>query len=188
MDKRKLLALWLLLGPATGCLESLREGIDENVPPTANAGDDRTVAFEGREVTVTLDGSASRDIDGKIVRYIWRNGGRVTATDVFDGGTGDGGAGNGVLDGGGKPEGGIDEGSGDEAGVADSGLDKDGSIDGGASGEGAPEAEDVVKPEVILTEGVYTFLLWVTDDDGATSAPDTVVITVGGADAGPDSG
>lgn len=55
------------------------------------------------------------------------------------------------------------------------------------SGEPAPG--DVVMPVLTLTPGVYTFTLVVVDDNGASSAPDQVVIIVNDppvADAGPD--
>ena len=46
-----------------------------NVPPTANAGPDQTVA-EG--VAVTLDGSSSTDLDDSIASYSWRQTGGVS--------------------------------------------------------------------------------------------------------------
>jgi hypothetical protein len=42
--------------------------------------------------------------------------------------------------------------------------------------------DDVESPVVELTEGVWTFSLWVIDDAGSVSTPDTVTITVGTAD------
>lgn len=53
--------------------------------------------------------------------------------------------------------------------------------------------EHVEKPKVMLDEGRYHFTLWVTDNKGAVSDPDTVMITVGNppdevADAGTDDG
>lgn len=38
---------------------------------------------------------------------------------------------------------------------------------------------DAAKPTVRLGEGVWTFTLWVEDDDGAISQPDTITFTVG---------
>jgi len=55
---------------------------DTNLPPVALAGPDRVVAEadgDGRE-TVTLDGSASFDPDGVVVRHTWRLGGSVVAS------------------------------------------------------------------------------------------------------------
>ena len=47
-----------------------------NVPPTADAGGDRTVTdidTDGAE-TITLDGTASTDSDGTLVSYVWTEG------------------------------------------------------------------------------------------------------------------
>lgn len=49
------------IGPAAGALL--------NSPPTANAGPDQTV---NAGATVTLTGSASSDIDGTVVSYVWQ--------------------------------------------------------------------------------------------------------------------
>lgn len=38
---------------------------------------------------------------------------------------------------------------------------------------------DEMRPKVTLTQGVWTFTLWVTDDEGAISAPNTLQIIVG---------
>ena len=48
-----------------------------NLPPTADAGVDRTIADNNRDGVelVTLDGAASSDRDGSIVSYEWREGG-----------------------------------------------------------------------------------------------------------------
>jgi thermitase len=47
-----------------------------NLPPDAEAGTDQTVTDSDRDGTerVTLDGSASSDLDGSIVSYAWREG------------------------------------------------------------------------------------------------------------------
>ncbi len=61
-----------LAGDETGQLPA-------NKPPVADAGDDQNVT-EGS--SVTLDGSASYDIDGTIVSYKWMEGSTVLSTDV----------------------------------------------------------------------------------------------------------
>ena len=43
---------------------------------------------------------------------------------------------------------------------------------------GSPDPANTVSPSVTLVPGSYTFSLAVTDNDGASSAPDTVTITV----------
>jgi hypothetical protein len=67
-----LLALPLALG---GCM--VDETIDVNRAPTANAGPDQQVAYDGKPVRVRLDGSRSKAADGKVVSYHWLNGDRV---------------------------------------------------------------------------------------------------------------
>jgi hypothetical protein len=57
--------------------------------------------------------------------------------------------------------------------------------DGGvALPEGADSSwpEDVANPQLELPDGVWTFSLWVIDEHGAVSEPDTVVIRVGISD------
>jgi mono/diheme cytochrome c family protein len=49
---------------------------------------------------------------------------------------------------------------------------------------GTPDPDDVEMPMVTLEAGEHTFTLVVTDDEGADSAPDTVMITVGAAAVG----
>ncbi len=59
-------------------------GVAANVPPTANAGSDQTVADtdnSGSE-SVTLNGSLSSDSDGTITNYTWRRSGNVILTGV----------------------------------------------------------------------------------------------------------
>jgi hypothetical protein len=54
--------------------------------------------------------------------------------------------------------------------------------DGGVAvpeGETPTWPEDAERPTVALPQGVWTFALWVEDDRGAVSLPDTVKITVG---------
>lgn len=62
-----------------------------------------------------------------------------------------------------------------------------GKVDGGvafpAGQSDAAWPEDAVKPELELPDGVWSFSLWVVDEDGAVSEPSTVKITVGDPDA-----
>ena len=51
--------------------------------------------------------------------------------------------------------------------------------DAGAPQLGGPDPEDRANPTVMLGEGVWEFVLWVEDNDGAVSDPDVVTITVG---------
>jgi hypothetical protein len=98
--------------------------------------------FAGKAIEVTLDGTASHDLDGTIVAYRW-----LSATSP------DAGAGRKLP-------------QGDEPGWPD----------------------DVKQPRVELGEGVWAFSLWVTDNQGAVSDPDTIKLIVGDApelDAGP---
>jgi hypothetical protein len=58
-----------------------------------------------------------------------------------------------------------------------------GGPDGGRL-EGAPDPDDEAAPELELEAGVHGFNLWVTDDQGAVSAPDQVTVLVGVSAAG----
>lgn len=58
-------------------------------------------------------------------------------------------------------------------------LSADLAAEGGRSG---PDPDDVVSPSVTLGQGTWTFTLWVKDDEGSVSDPDSVVITVGSGD------
>ena len=58
-----------------GCL--IDDGIDINQAPTANAGPDQQLAYDGTPVRVRLDGSHSKDPDGKIAAYRWLSGERL---------------------------------------------------------------------------------------------------------------
>jgi hypothetical protein len=70
---RSLLALLALA--AAGCRDTpLGDNVDQNVAPTANAGEMQTIDYSGSPVRVKLDGSKSHDPDGKIVRYRWFSG------------------------------------------------------------------------------------------------------------------
>lgn len=187
MYKRLLLKLCIASGLMIGCLETLEEVADDNRPPEANAGPDQTVDLVGQEVSVTLDGSKSKDEDGKIVKYIWRPG-SVTPLGM-DAGMGDGGASNGMrTDGVNNAE--ADDDSGTSNGEEIDGVNDAGAGDGGSkektfdagiehiTASEIPDPKDVARPEVMLGEGEFIFVLWATDDDGATSVPDTVKIIV----------
>src|SRR5262249_14230995 len=39
--------------------------------------------------------------------------------------------------------------------------------------------EDVVAPQIELDKGIWAFSLWVVDDEGAISTPDSIKITIG---------
>jgi hypothetical protein len=71
--------LVLALGGA-GCLRD--ESLDTNRNPIADAGKDQEHEFTGAPITVTLDGSKSRDLDGEITGYVWR----PVILDASDGG------------------------------------------------------------------------------------------------------
>ena len=199
--------------------------ITVNTPPVANAGPDQikdlpqlysktaAVAYAST-VEVTLDGSASHDIDGTIVSYEWT--GTPDPTDVASP-TVTLGAGEHVFslvvtddDGAvsvadtvtilvNTPP--VAEAGPDQhvniplgASLATVTLDGSGShdTDGTISGYtwvGTPDPWDVVSPVVSLTAGTHVFNLNVTDNNGATSAVDAVTIYVNAppiADAGPD--
>ena len=51
----------------------------EKLAPIANAGQDQkhTIAYDSENASVTLDGSASSDMDGNIDSYLWTEGGTV---------------------------------------------------------------------------------------------------------------
>jgi hypothetical protein len=67
------------------CADDLRLGVETVTeglfPPVANAGQDQTFTDSGSE-SVMLDGSASTDSDGTIVRYVWTLDGAEIATGV----------------------------------------------------------------------------------------------------------
>lgn len=53
--------------------------IGENVTPFADAGPDQYIAGDDGHASVTLDGSASVDVDGALVSLQWREGGSIIA-------------------------------------------------------------------------------------------------------------
>src|SRR5262245_61096614 len=80
---------WAALVLATsGCLED--DTIRVNAAPTPDAGKDQLLDSAGAPVSVRLDGRKSSDVDGEIVKYIWRNavaagdGGAEWATGALD--------------------------------------------------------------------------------------------------------
>lgn len=92
--------------------------------------------FDGDPVEVTLDGTASTDLDGEVASYDWRY----------------------VA-----PE--------SDAGVPEKGFwNQVPSLD----------PKNVARPKLMLPKGTHIFTLWVTDDDGAVSKPDTITVSVGG--------
>jgi hypothetical protein len=50
-----------------------------------------------------------------------------------------------------------------------------------AQGEQPGWPDDVAQPRVTLGEGAWAFSLWVTDNEGAVSDPDTIKLIVGEA-------
>jgi hypothetical protein len=146
---------------------------DARIRVDGNAVDEKTdaealkipLAAGVDSVEVTLDATKSTDADGRVASYRW-----LSATSVPDGGVGAlsyMGA-TGVVAAGGRFVPGAEPGAmaGAREGVAD-------------------WPEDVERPVVELGEGAWSFSLWVTDNDGATSSPDTVTVLVGeGASGG----
>ena len=109
------------------------------------------IPFADAPVTVTLDGSGSRDSNGKIVAYRW-----LSATRI-----------------------------------GDAGAPRPWTLDAGAPesfwrwtppDKALPWPASVVSPTVELGEGTWAFTLWVVDDQGAWSGPDTVRFVIGRAD------
>jgi hypothetical protein len=103
--------------------------------------------FTGQPVTVTLDGTSSHDLDGKVVGYRWLSGTRI-------------------------PDAGIPRPWGLDAGVAEPYWRWD------PAGEDPGWPSDVAAPTVQLGEGTWTFSLWVMDDRGAWSSPDSIRFTI----------
>jgi hypothetical protein len=64
-----------------GRQDSVSVTVRKNVAPLASAGDDVTLScvIPGQSTPVTLDGSASTDLDGDPITLVWSEGGVVTA-------------------------------------------------------------------------------------------------------------
>jgi hypothetical protein len=90
--------LCLTLG-GSGCLRD--ETLDTNRAPIASAGEDQMLEYDGEPITVTLDGSKSRDLDGTIAKYDWRLAGPAGGADA---GMPDAGASSSELDPPNKPK------------------------------------------------------------------------------------
>jgi hypothetical protein len=153
------------------------------------------IPFMDQPVTITLDGTQSKDMDGHIVSYVWRRtdvsaAARFGLTSAGSGGMTASGAGGMMAAGSGGMTGSGGMGVGDE--------------DGGVEGTGgmmammpmtpampmAPAAapfapgddpQPVASPQVTLpAKGKYRFSLWVKDNAGAISAPASFVVKLGG--------
>lgn len=174
-----------------------------NQPPTAvitvSANGAAVVAnspipFMGDPVTITLDGSNSKDVDGTIVSYTWRRT-DVSAASRFGLMTGAGGM---MASGAGGM---MAAGSGGMMGSGGMGGDEDGGVEGTGGMMAmmpmmpmtpampmAPPAPAFMgdppsgqSAQVTLTEkGKYRYSLWVKDNDGAISAAASFVVKLGG--------
>jgi hypothetical protein len=149
---------------AIGCDPGL--GVPEaNRPPTADArvigmvGQNAVIDFRGAPIEITLDGTNSKDPDGKIKTYRWLSGTKKSGGGMAAAGSG-GSAGSAAADedGGTAPAGGITR-----------------WVPAGAD-ENWPE--DIAQPKVTLPEGEYVFVLWVIDEKNVTSLPSTLNVTV----------
>lgn len=138
---------------AAACADNL-EVPETNVTPVAVArvlGDDRIMpsfAFSGAALELTLDASKSHDLDGSVAKYRW-----LSATQLQDLAAASGGD---TVD----------------AGPSDPGRWV-------PEGEPAEWPDDVQQPSVRLPgPGNYAFVVWVTDDGGRVSDPNTLTIEV----------
>ncbi len=149
------------------------------------------VDFTGSPVQVTLDGSFSRDAEGKIKTYRWLSGRDASPAAMPAAGSGGAAAGAGAA-------GTAGAGDDDDAGVPMPMAGAGGGAGAGAgagsgAGAGGRQAtihrwvppgedpnwpEDVVKPVVTLGEGNYAFVLWVIDEQNRVSEPSTVEVSV----------
>ena len=179
-----------------------------NQNPIAHAGINQTVQIPSGQTTVsvTLDGSASRDPDGGIVQYLWSGSpdpgdfanpavtlgpGVYTFTLVVkDNGSAESTPANvtiTVLAPSQVPI--ANAGSNQTIQLAQGQKTTPVNLDGSASYDpdgtitryfwaGMPDPDNVVRPSVTLGPGSYNFTLMVTDNSGEQSPPATVVITV----------
>lgn len=157
--------LALLIGVITGCREDSLLVFGEGTSPVADA---RVVGKDGKMVTfelgdstleVTLDATHSSDRDGRVVSYRWLSATPLSANMADSGvagSAGTGAAGRGAAGGGG-------------AGTPRRWVPEGQSLDW---------PEDIAMPKVQLGAGNYSFTLWVFDDDGEISKPDTVDVEV----------
>jgi hypothetical protein len=147
-----------------------------------------TVEFHGQPVAVVLDGSSSMDPDGTIAVYRWLSG--TLAKPAAGGAAGSkGSAGSsgsaGMAAAGSGGAAGAPAGGSGGAGTGSAGKPAAGS--GGAPSSSArwvPPGQpgdwpaDEAMTTVMLGEGEYKFVLWVIDNKGGVSAPDTLTVTV----------
>jgi hypothetical protein len=140
-----------------------------------------TVEFRGQPVAVVLDGSSSSDPDGTIAVYRWLSG--TLAKPAAGGAAGSkGSAGSGSA--------GTSAAGSGSAGTAAAGKGAAGSTAAGSGGGPSSTARwvppgepgnwpaDEAMTTVMLGEGEYKFVLWVIDNKGAVSKPDTITVTV----------
>jgi hypothetical protein len=106
------------------------------------------IPYLGEPVTLTLDASHSSDPDGRIAKFRWLSGTRVESPAA----------------------------AGAAAPAAGSGAQAHGRVV--PKGAEADWPEDVETPSVTLDAGSYAFTLWVIDDRGLVSAPDTLKVVV----------
>jgi len=143
-----------------------------NLRPVAIAGvvgsDTATPRFDydGRKLAVKLDGSRSRDPDGKIATYRWLSGTLASKAGMQLNAGASAGMSTGASAGGSAANGGG------------AGARSSAPVRWVPEGEPASWPGDTEQPEVMLDEGVYSFTLWVIDERGQISDPSTVTITV----------
>jgi hypothetical protein len=162
------LSLFALAALLAGCHDNTLVP-EPNRVPVARA---RVMGMEGSSVivpssgsagpvSITLDGTTSTDPDGGKLTYRWLSGTSMGGSAPAAGSGGSGGSG---------PTGGREASSGKRW------------VPAGSDGAWP---EDVERPMVSLPDGDYKFVLWVVDDKGAISDPDTLEISVGGTPIDP---